>query len=86
MKYLRQSFDFDDDSISYTVLGETDPLYRVDSSGHLTEKGKQIGKFMLGENQWHLYLDGQLPISGPENGLFKLPEFELKVLTELVNQ
>jgi hypothetical protein len=86
MKYLHQSFDLDDDSISYTVLGESEPLYRVDSSGYLTEKGNAIGKFKLGDNQWHLYLEATLFMSGPEKGLFGLPEFELKALTALVNQ
>jgi hypothetical protein len=86
MKYLKQSFDFADDSISYTVFGETDPLYRVDSSGYLTEKGEEIGKFTLGQQQWHLYIKGAHYMSGPPNGLHKLPEFELKALTKLVNE
>lgn len=86
MKHLNQSFDFVDDSVSYTVSGEDEPLYRVDSSGYLTERGKQIGKFSLGDNSWYLCIDGKLFMSGPPDGLFKLPEFELKALTALVNQ
>jgi hypothetical protein len=85
MKYLKQSLNTKDDSFSYTLMGETTPLYKVDSSGYLTEEGKQIGKFKLGDNQWHLHLDGELFMSGPPNGLFYLPEFELKALTALVN-
>ena len=86
MKHLNQEFDFVDDSISYTVSGENEPLYRVDSSGYLTKSGVQIGKFNLGDNQWHLVIDNKLFMSGPPNGLHKLPEFELKALTALVNQ
>lgn len=86
MKYLKQSFDFSDDSISYTLNGETEPTYRVDSSGYLTKKGESIGKFTLGDQQWHLHIDDKLYMSGPPNGLFKLPEFELNALTKLVNE
>lgn len=86
MKRLEQNLDTSDDSFSYTVIGESEPLYRVDSSGYLTEKGIQIGKFNLGINsQWHLRIGGDLFISGPEDGLFYLPEFELKALTALLN-
>lgn len=86
MKRLIQHLDMVNDALSYTVAGESEPLYRVDRSGYLTSKGVEIGKFKLRDNQWHLYLSGELYRSGPTNGLFKLPEFELKVLTELVNQ
>ena len=86
MKHLNQSFDFVDDSISYTVSGESEPLYRVDSSGYLTKSGVECGKFKLEDNSWHLYLGCELFMSGPPDGLFKLPEFELKALTALVNQ
>lgn len=86
MKHLQQSFDFSDDSISYTILGESDPVYRVDSSGYLTKAGVQLGKFRLAGKRWDLYLDGKLFMRGPPDGLFKLPEFELKALTALVNQ
>lgn len=86
MKYLRQSFNLDDDSISYTVFGEREPLYRVDRSGYLTKSGIQIGKFELTDNRWDLYVGETLYMQGPDNGLFKLPEFELKALSVLVNQ
>lgn len=86
MHHLHQKFDFNDDSISYRVNGESDPLYRVDSSGYLTKLGAQIGKFNLIDNQWHLVIDNKIFMSGPVGGLFKLPEFELKALTALVNQ
>lgn len=86
MKHLHQAFNLKDDSISYRLHGESEPLYRVDSNGCLTKSGVNIGKFKLGDAQWHLYIDDKLFMSGPPNGLFKLPEFELKALTALVNQ
>lgn len=86
MKHLQQSLNTDDDSFTYTVSGETEPRYRVDSNANLFEHGMYIGKYKLGDGQWHLYLDDVLYMSGPPNGLFKLPEFELKSLTALVNQ
>lgn len=87
MKRLIQELNTVDDSFSYTVAGESEPTYKVDSHGYLTEKGKEIGKFRLIDNHWHLYLDNVLyDISGPPFGLFYLPEFELKVLTELINR
>lgn len=86
MHRLKQDFDFSDDSISYTLLGESEPLYRVDSDGYLHKAGEIIGKFKLGNAQWHLYIGDTLFMDGPENGLFKLPEFELKALTALVNE
>lgn len=88
MKHLNQVLDTLDDSFTYTVGGETEPTYRVDSDGYLHDikKGEYIGKFKLGNAQWHLYIGDTLFMEGPENGLFKLPEFELKALTALVNQ
>lgn len=91
MKYLNQTLNTKDDSFSYTLMGETTPLYKVDCSGYLTSGDKCLGKFKLGDNQWHLYLNNPLAMehelfmSGPPNGLFYLPEFELKALTALVN-
>ena len=86
MKYLKQTLCTKKDSFSYTLLGETVPRYNVDNSGYLTEHGAVIGKFRLGDNQWHLYLGDNLFMSGPPNALFGLPEFELKALTALVNK
>lgn len=86
MKHLRQDLCTKTDSFSYTVLGEEDPTYCVDSNGYLTEKGREIGKFVLGDNQWHLYLDDEIVDSGPKNRLFGLPEFELRALTDLINR
>ena len=86
MKRLIQHLDMVNDAFSYTIVGESEPLYRVDSSGYLTSKGVEIGKFVLRDNQWHLRIDDVIVASGPQNGLFKLPEFELKALTELVNK
>lgn len=85
MKRLKQDLNTSDDSFSYTLIGEAEPLYRVDNDGRLTKSGVEIGKFVLGDNQWHLCIDGVMVDSGPQNGLFKLPEFELKALTSLVN-
>lgn len=87
MKRLIQHLDTSTDSFSYTVLGEDEPLYIVDSSGCLFEKGKEIGRFRLQGEQWYLVIEGQgVFMNGPPNGLFKLPEFELKALTEMVNK
>lgn len=86
MKRLLQELNTQDDSFTYTVRGESEPTYKVDSNAYLTRKGVTIGKYTLGENQWHLYLDDILFMSGPPNGLFMLPEFELKSLTALINQ
>lgn len=86
MKRLQQMLCTKTDSFSYTVVGEETPIYHVDSSGHLSERDKAVGKFFLGDNQWHLRIDGVIVDSGPENGLFYLPEFELRALTALVNK
>lgn len=88
MKHLYQELNTNDDSFIYTVSGESRPSYIVDSSAFLIDckNGKVIGKYKLTCNQWHLYLDDVLFMSGPPNGLFKLPEFELKSLTALINR
>lgn len=87
MKRLDQEFNFDNDSISYTVHGEETPSYVVDCHSCLFEKDKEIGRFRLQGEQWYLVIDGQgVFMNGPPNGLHKLPEFELKALTALVNQ
>jgi hypothetical protein len=86
MKYLKQDLDTSDDSFSYTLLGESVPLYRVDSSGYLTKRGEQIGKFCLRDQHWDLILDDGSVFEGTQFGTFKLPEFELFVLSKLVNQ
>lgn len=86
MKRLHQELDTNTDAFTYTVIGDTEPLYVVDSSGNLTEKGKPIGKFRLQNKQWYLVANGSVFMAGPPNGLFGLPEFELKALTALVNQ
>jgi hypothetical protein len=52
MKHLKQDLNTSDDSFSYTLPGESEPLYRVDSSGYLTERGEQIGKFCLRGKHW----------------------------------
>lgn len=86
MKRLQQKLCTKTDSFSYTVCGEEVVRYHVDSSGMLTEFGKLIGKFSLGNNQWHLKIGAVIVDSGPENSLFGLPEFELKALTALINK
>lgn len=86
MKRLQQTLCTKTDSFSYTVAGEEKPIYHVDSSGCLSERGKSIGKFCLGDNQWHLRIDGVNVDSGTENGMFHLPEFELRALTALINK
>ena len=86
MKRLQQTLCTQTDSFSYTVVGEETPIYHVDSSGYLSERGKEIGEFCLGDNQWHLRIDGVIVDSGPANGMFYLPEFELKALTALINK
>lgn len=85
MKHLHQKLDTKDDSFTYTVVGANGPTYRVDNSGYLTKDGNRIGKFNLAGSQWHLVIDNKIFMSGPENGLHMLPEFELKALTALVN-
>lgn len=86
MKRLQQTLCTKTDSFTYTVVGDDEPTYHVDSSGYVSERGKAIGKFCLGDNQWHLYIDGVIVDFGPKNGLFYLPEFELRSLTALVNK
>lgn len=86
MKYLKQDLDTSDDSFSYTLFGETEPLYVVDSSGYLTERGEHIGKFCLRDGHWDLVLDNGVTHEGTSSGTFKLPEFELFILTKLANQ
>lgn len=83
--HLSQTLCCKDNSFTYKNIDGTGPVYVVDSNGTLTKDGTGIGKFTLRNNQWHLYLNGELYMSGPVNGLFQLPEFELKALTELVN-
>lgn len=88
MKYLIQEFNFKDDSISYWLRGNSEPTFRVDCSGYLTKDGKEIGEFKLSNEQWHLYIGDELYMSQGliHGGVFKLPEFELKALTSLINQ
>lgn len=88
MKRLQQSLNTDDDSFTYTVVGETEPSYRVDSNAYLHDlkSGTVIGKYKLDDNQWHLLIGGVLLKSSGPNTMFKLPEFELETLTVLVNQ
>lgn len=87
-KHLRQELNTKDDSFTYTVRGESEPTYRVDSNANLIdlEQGKTIGKYRLMHDQWHLYIDDVLIDSSGVNTLFFLPEFELKTLTALVNK
>ncbi|AXF53051.1 MAG: NADH oxidase H2O-forming [Caudoviricetes sp.] len=82
---LNQQLNLQNDSFVYTAMGEDKPTYIVDSNGYVTKHGEQIGKFSLRDDKWHLYIGDVLKMSGPENGLFYLPEFELVALTALIN-
>lgn len=88
MKHLYQELNTKDDSFSYTVNGDSEPTYIVDSNANLIDykKGKVIGEYQLMHDSWHLYIGGTLVESSPPNTLFHLPEFELRSLTALINQ
>lgn len=86
MIHLEQTLNTVDDSFIYSVRGEDKPRYIVNADGRLFTAGKVIGRFRLNEDCWIMELGHTLFMSGPPNGLFKLPEFELKALTALVNQ
>lgn len=86
MIHLEQTLNTADDSFIYTVKGEDTPRYIVNADGRLFAAGKCLGRFRLLEQAWLLELGHTLFMGGPSNGLFKLPEFELKALTALVNQ
>ena len=61
-------------------------LFRVDSGGYLMDSiGQDIGKFCLQEKQWILRIDDEVFAEGPQNGLFRLPEFELVAIVKLLN-
>lgn len=82
---INQVLDTVDDSISFVNAETGETLYRVDSSGYLTNSCEdQIGKFSLRDNQWFLKIDGEVFAEGPTNGLFKLPEFELVAIIKLL--
>ena len=87
-KRLCQELNTQDDSFTYTVLGEQEPSYKVDSSANLIDckQGKVIGRYKLSSNAWHLYINDVLIESSPPGSTFYLPEFELKSLTELINK
>jgi len=83
---INQVLDTVDDSISFVSRDTGETLYRVDSSGYLTNTcGHQIGKFSLRDNQWFLKIGDEVFAEGPPNGLFKLPEFELVAIIKLLN-
>lgn len=86
MKRLKQELNTQDDSFTYTVLGESEPTYKVDAGARLFEKGVHIGDYRMRQEQWHLYINGESVMHSEPNSLFKLPEFELKSLTALINK
>lgn len=88
MKRLTQDLNTQDDSFTYTVRGESEPTYKVDSSANLIDlkQGKTIGRYKLSSNAWHLYINDVLIESSAPGSTFYLPEFELKTLTALINQ
>lgn len=83
--WVNQMLDVLDDSISFISDETGETLYRVDSSGYLTERGAHLGKFCLVNNRWVLRINDQICAEGQENGLFKLPEFELLTIVKLLN-
>lgn len=84
--YIQQILDMNDDSMSFIDDETGETLFKVDSSGYLTNgSGDNIGKFCLGDKQWVLKVDGEVFAEGPQNGLFKLPEFELVAIVKLLN-
>lgn len=85
-KRLVQELNTKDDSFTYTVIGESEPTYKVTSGARLYQKGKHIGDYRLQHDRWHLYVQGDLIESSLPNTLFNLPEFELKSLTALINK
>lgn len=86
MKRLIQKLNTQDDSFSYTVMGESEPTYKVDSHAYLIDlkKDQIIGKYRFSKQSWHLYVNDLLFLSSETESF--LPEFELKSLTELVNK
>lgn len=86
MIHLEQTLNTVDDSLIYTVVGETTPRYIVNADARLFSAGKCIGRFRLLNGHWSLYIGDELYMNGPSMNLFKLPEFELRALTALVNQ
>lgn len=82
---INQALDLNDDSISFVDADTGETLFRVDSSGYVSNSWEdQIGKFCLRDNQWFLKIDGEVFAEGPPNGLFKLPEFELVAIIKLL--
>lgn len=84
--YIQQILDMNDDSMSFIDHETGETLFKVYSSGYLTNSsGDDVGKFCLGDKQWVLKIDDQVFAEGPQNGLFKLPEFELVAIVKLLN-
>jgi hypothetical protein len=84
--YIQQILNMNDDSMSFLDDETGETLFKVDSSGYLTNgAGDDIGEFCLGDKQWTLKIDGEVFAEGPQNGLFKLPEFELVAIVKLLN-
>lgn len=88
MKRLRQELNTKDDSFTYTVVGESEPSYKVDSNANLIDlkQCKTIGRYKLSSNAWHLYINDELIDSSLPGTTFYLPEFEMITLTALVNK
>lgn len=84
--YIQQILDMNHDSISFVCDETGETLFKVDSSGYLTnQSGDDVGKFCLGNKQWVLKIDDEVFAEGPQNGLFRLPEFELVAIVKLLN-
>jgi hypothetical protein len=84
---LLQVLDTKDDSVNYIDRDTQTVLFRVDSNGLLTDANNApIGQFVIRDSSWVLRLNDVEFKRGPENGLFKLPEFELECILEILNQ
>ena len=86
MIHLTQRFNTKTDAIEYTQHGHDEPTFLVDSSAVLFKHGEQIGTFRLRNTHWDLYIGDKLYGCSPANYTFKLPEFELDILTILINE
>lgn len=83
---LHQKLNTKDDSFTYTLPGDSECLFKVDSNAALYLLGKQIGKYKLVTDKWQLWIDGNLFDSSDPNTLFYLPEFELDSLNQILEE
>ncbi|UAV84652.1 hypothetical protein PHB09_157 [Pseudomonas phage PHB09] len=86
MVMLNQKLNTKDDSFTYTLPGDSEPLFKVDNNAALYLFGKQIGKYKLANNEWQLWIDGVLLDTSGADTLFYLPEFELDSLNQILEK